>query len=147
MSYSSGFRWNPTAKRFMVLFGWKSCLWWHKINNQPRICVTTGIPKWHCTQISNSSMRIADNVVYLNRTPSWSNLGETGKQNTPKHRRLRWLTLLQWTLQDDGDQRTPEKEIRRMKCGLYISGGVGSTKGNWMATSGLWPKLHWTDKE
>jgi len=31
---------------FMVHSELKSCVWWHKINNQPFICVTTGIHKY-----------------------------------------------------------------------------------------------------
>ena len=30
------------------ILSWKSCLRWHKINNQPFISVTTGILNWHC---------------------------------------------------------------------------------------------------
>jgi len=45
------------------LLSWKLCLRQHKINNQPRICVTTGVLNWHCTRISKSSMRITDKLV------------------------------------------------------------------------------------
>ena len=67
------------AKRFTLHFSWIPCLWWHKINSQPLIYVTTGILNSHCTQLSNDSIRIADNLVksgvsYHYGTPSWSNL-------------------------------------------------------------------------
>jgi len=39
--------------RQWYILSWKSCLWWHKINNQPLICVMVRILNLHCMQIRN----------------------------------------------------------------------------------------------
>ena len=60
MSLRSGAR-PPNA--LWCILSWKSCLWWHEINAQPLIWVTSGILNWHCTQICKSCMGIADNLI------------------------------------------------------------------------------------
>jgi len=78
---------------FRCILSWKLCLWWHRrINNQPLICVTTGILNWHCTQTSKSSVGITDDLLNIGVS---SQYGKTPLSNfevrftkTPQDRRL-----------------------------------------------------------
>ena len=68
------------------ILSWNSCLCWHKINNKPSICVTTGIPNWHCTHANKQKFygnlvkcRVS---VYHYGTHFWLNLGVSEHQDT-----------------------------------------------------------------